>query len=369
MPRVHIMTPTLAVGDAVSNDVFGMVRWFRLRNWPADAYAQYLDPALRGKARPINQYEPHLYARDDLLIYHHSVGWPLGLALLERTRNRIIYKYHSITPARFFRPYNKQYAYHCITGDCQTRHLMHFRPERLLADSAFNARELIDAGALPAACRVAAPFHAIGSLDPVPEDEELAERLAGQTNILFVGRVVPNKGHLHLIRAFAHYHHEFDPNSRLIIVGKLDTQLAVYMSDLKHEILRQHLADAVHFTGPVTASQLKTFYLHASLFLCASEHEGFCVPLVEAMYYGVPIVAYGSSAVRGTLEPAGLVWDTPDPSVLAASAWMLRSNPAARAALVESQRQHFFRHYCPPAIDRSFEQALAPLIPEVAACA
>lgn len=368
MPRVHIMTPTLVAGDAVSNDVFGMVRWFRLRNWPADAYAQYLDPAVWGKARPITHYEQFLNNRDDLLIYHHSVGWPLGLSLLERTRNRIVYKYHSITPARFFRPYNKQYAYHCVTGDCQTRHLMHFRPERLLADSAFNARELMDAGARPDACRVAAPFHAIGDLDAAAEDEELAARLAGKTNILFVGRVVPNKGHLHLIRAFARYHHEYDPNSRLIVVGKLDSHLAVYMSDLKHEMLRQNVANAVHFTGPVSASRLKTFFAHASLFLCTSEHEGFCVPLVEAMYYQVPIVAYGGSAVRGTLEPAGLVWDTPDPDVLAASAWLIRSNPTAREALIEHQRRHYVRNFSPSAIDDTFEQAMAPLLPEVAVC-
>jgi glycosyltransferase involved in cell wall biosynthesis len=86
------------------------------------------------------------------------------------------------------------------------------------------------------------------------------------------------------------------------------------------------------------------------------------------MFYGVPIVAYGSSAVRGTLEPAGLVWDTPDPAALAASAWLIRSNAAARDALVESQRQHYVRNYSPSAIEKSFADALAPLLSEVAVC-
>jgi glycosyltransferase involved in cell wall biosynthesis len=391
MPRFYILTPYLIPGDAVSNDVFGMLRWLRLHNFRADAYAQYIDCSLHSQARSIAAFQPHLHDREGVVIYHHSVGWELGQTVFESSRNRKVLRYHSVTPARFFRPYHARYAADCLKGECQARALVRCRPECVLADSPFNVRELTAAGADPDACRVVPPFHtalaspvasalgergapgALGALtqphSPALEACELEEELEGQTNFLFVGRVVPNKGHLHLIRAFGYYHHYFDDRSRLFIVGRLDPQLHAYLADLRWEVARHDLEAAVCFTGLVTPCQLQSYYSRASVFLCTSEHEGFCVPLVEAMVNRVPIVAYGSSAVRDTLGDTGLVWDTPDPAVLAESAHVLQTQPAVRESVVQAQWERYCDRFSPDAIGAAFGEALADLLSPVDAYA
>src|SRR5262249_10630358 len=157
------------------------------------------------------------------------------------SRNRKVLKYHSITPERFYRPYHPRYARDCQQGEFQTRSLLRCGAEAILADSRFNARELIAAGAEPADCRVVPPFHTIGAQESLEEDAALAEQLQEQASVLFVGRVVPNKGHLHLIRVFAYYHHYVNPRSQLIIVGRIDPQLSAYMADLRWEVARHEV--------------------------------------------------------------------------------------------------------------------------------
>jgi glycosyltransferase involved in cell wall biosynthesis len=132
---------------------------------------------------------------------------------------------------------------------------------------------------------------------------------------------------------------------------------------LRDEVRRHRLQGWVHFRGKVMDRQLKTYYTFASAFVCASEHEGFCVPLVEAMYYGIPIVAYGSSAVAETLGDAGLVWQTPSPALFAESIRQISERPEIRATLVQSQRRRFACQFTTAAIERRLAEALAPLLP------
>jgi glycosyltransferase involved in cell wall biosynthesis len=362
MTRIHILTPHLIPGDAVSNDVFGMVRWFRLRNWHADAYAQYIDCSLKDQAQPLTAYQRHRNNRDDLLIYHHSVGWEQGLNIFAASRNRKVLKYHSVTPARFYRPYHARYARDCLQGEFHTRSLLRLGADAILADSTFNAHELIAAGAEPSRCQVVPPFHTIGAQEPLAEDETLAEQLREEAVVLFVGRVVPNKGHLHLIRAFAYYHHYLNPQSRLAIVGRVDPQLSAYMADLRWEVARHEVEPAVQFTGLVTARQLRTYYAHASVFLCLSEHEGFCVPLVEAMHSRLPIIAFGSTAIPETLGDTGLVWDTTDPALLAQSMHTIQERSDLREDLVLEQLQRYGDRFTNEAISTRFEEVIAPLL-------
>jgi len=316
--------------------------------------------------QPVTAYEEFASARDDVLIYHHSVGWPAGPRLFERSRNRKALRYHSVTPSRFFRPYDAEYTEFCRRGEMQTRALLCQRPEIFMATSDFTAWELERAGSDRRACRIVPPFHAIADLEPLEEDAALAARLCRQVNIVFVGRVVPNKGHLHLIRAFGHFRRHFQANARLYLIGRIENRFATFLAKLQAEIDRHLLSETVHFTGPVSPNQLKTFYACASLFLCTSEHEGFCVPLVEAMYYGVPIVAFGSTAIPGTLGDDGLVWDTPNPALLAESMAQVLTRLGIRQSLVRVQRRRFDSRFTLEAIARAFAQAIEPLL--VAGC-
>jgi glycosyltransferase involved in cell wall biosynthesis len=124
--------------------------------------------------------------------------------------------------------------------------------------------------------------------------------------------VKPNKGHARAIRVFAQYHRNFNSDSRLIFVGGLDERLRGYLEDLEALAAELGIAEHISFTGPVTGAQIKSLYVAADVFLCTSEHEGFCVPLVEAMYFRLPIVAWGITAVPETMGGCSFLlndWD------------------------------------------------------------
>jgi glycosyltransferase involved in cell wall biosynthesis len=357
-----LLTPTVLPGDAVSADILGMCRWFRRRGHEAHVYSSRRHHTLRRRVRPLRLYEPYLGRHEDLLIYHHSVGWPAGLRLFERSCNVRIGKHHNVTPAVFYRPYNALYVRACDKGAVETVRLLECGAELWLADSEFNRQQLIALGAEPDACRVVPPFHEVERLREGLEHEALAAKLRGRTSFLFVGRMAPNKGHLHLIRALAHYRHYLGGQGRLFFIGAFDPGVSNYRECLLREIRRLRVDGHVHFVGKVSRRRLRTYYRHADAFLCLSEHEGFCVPLVEAMHFGVPIVAYGSSAVAYTLADGALVWDTPAPARIADSMRLIEEDSGVRQCLVRAQRARFAAHFSMAAIERQFEESLAPIL-------
>src|SRR5207253_4095684 len=211
------------------------------------------------------------------------------------------------------------------------------------------------------------PLHTMSALDRLPLDDKLQVRLQGRTNLLFVGRLTPNKGQLHLIRALAYYRRYLGGEADLHLVGGFDVGIPDYVEQLQCEIRRHGLQDFVHLTGKVAAAQLKTYYAGASIFLCASEHEGFGVPLIEAMYYGVPIVAYAGSAVGETLGDAGLTWETPQPSLLAESIREIDDSPELRQLLVHRERQRYRLRFSLAAIERRLEEVVGTRLLHAAA--
>src|SRR5262249_40091309 len=179
---------------------------------------------------------------------------------------------------------------------------------------------LFSVGADRARSRVVYPFHRTESLQTKEGDTSLLDAFRdGKTNFLTVGRLAPNKGHLLLITAFAIYHHEYNPQSRLFIVGKEDPVLGSYTGYLRGLAAGFGIEKAVIFCGQATDRELKSYYLLADVLLALSDHEGFCIPLVEAMALKVPIVARAAAAIPGTVGEAALVWEERDPDVIAES--------------------------------------------------
>jgi glycosyltransferase involved in cell wall biosynthesis len=155
------------------------------------------------------------------------------------------------------------------------------------------------------------------------------------TNILFVGRVIANKKIEDVIRAFHAYHTRFNPKSRLIIAG-IFSVFERYFESLTHLVGELGLSD-VHFTGHISDAELIAYYEVADLFLCASEHEGFCVPLVEAFYKQVPVLAYAATAVPATMDGAGVLYEDKDPAHVAALMDAVLSNTDLQDAIVDGQ--------------------------------
>jgi glycosyltransferase involved in cell wall biosynthesis len=206
---------------------------------------------------------------------------------------------------------------------------------------------------------VVPPFHHIDRLSELEADRKVLDACTDEaTNILMVGRVSPNKGHPMLLEAFAAYSRDYNPRSRLFIVGKEETRLNTYNRLLREMVKYLKLQERVVFTGEVSDSELKAYYRVADVFMMTSEHEGFCVPLVEAMSMGVPIVAYGSSAIPGTVDGVGLVWAERDPYLLAESVNSIVTNRRVGEALGEMGLRRYEQHFTNERIKGEFLEAI-----------
>jgi glycosyltransferase involved in cell wall biosynthesis len=361
--RFHIVAPNLTLGDGVSQDALGMARALRRGGFEAWVYANHRDRALRHLGEPLRRYRagPMTHS-EDVLIYHHCVSWHEGLELYTETRNQRVLKYHNITPAAYYAGLDAEYYTLCELGVEQTRALATAPAALYLADSDFNAAELRSLGLNAVRVRTMPPFHDLEELDGVQADLEVLRRFhSDRRNVLFVGRLAPNKAQIDLVRIFAHYHHYLQARSRLFLVGAADPRLHAYTTQIHEAMAGSGVQDSVIVTGKVTPAQLKAYYLLAHAFLCASKHEGFCVPLVEAMHFRIPCVAAAGTAVTGTLGRQALRWQDSDPAVLAESLNAVIENAELSDYLVEQQTRRYERRFAPAAIERRLLNCLKPL--------
>ena len=361
MPRFAIVTPHLTTGDAVSNDVLAMQRVLENHGLESRMYAESADFE-EPKIWPLSKIEEYLESPEDILIYHHSFGWNTGLALLRKRICRTIIKYHNVTPPELFTGVSQWHEEKCTDGRRHLEYIARAGFVSYFSDSAYNMRELLALGADEHASFVVPPFHQIDRLDSVAPDLNTLEAYRdGKTNILSVSRVAPHKNQAGLIEAFSVYHHEYNPSSRLVIVGKEEEAFKNYSNRLREMIKFLVLEDAVVFAGEVSEKTLKSFYLLSNVFLFASKHEGFSVPLVEAMAMKVPIVSYGAAAVPETVAGAGIVLDELNPEQMAKAVDLVIEDEAISFALGISGWHRYERHFTNARIETQFLRALARL--------
>jgi glycosyltransferase involved in cell wall biosynthesis len=360
--RIGILTPSITTGDAVSNDVLGMYEALRGRGYETRIFAEgwtFAEP----KIWPAHKLHNFLKGPADLLIYHYSRGWELGLKLLREQKYRTAVKYHNVTPAEFLEGFSKDLADLCREGRAQLKEIARAGCALFLSASPYNELELLQQGVDAQKSFVVPPFHHIDRLSAIEPDREVLDAYGdGHTNILMVGRVVPNKGHPKLIEAFAAYHRDYNRASRLFIVGKEETRLNTYNRWLHHIATHLKVDHAVVFAGEVADGELKAYYSLADAFMITSEHEGFCVPLIEAMSMKVPIVAYGSSAIPDTVNGGGLVWDERNPYLLAESINWIAKNKENGVRLGEMGHRRYEKHFTNQRIESQFLKAIGSLL-------
>ncbi len=318
-----------AVGDAITGDMLEIQRGLKHAGFRSEIYASHIADGLGGKIRAFERYAGDGSA---LLIVHHSMGFD-RLEQVLALPDRKILRYHNITPPDMLsgarmRGYAEKGRHQLIE---YRKHV-----ELGLGVSDFNRRELVElgyryTGVLPIF------FRPSSLLDEVP-DSALVRELKPTFNLLFVGRVCPNKKQVDLVRIFGQYLHTRDAKARLLLVGSWDGS-AEYRDEVQAEISRRGLDGAVSLTGRVSASRLAAYYRSSDVLLCASEHEGFCVPLLEAMSFDLPIVAYAAAAVPETLGSGGILLDTKDPELWCEVIEELRHNPQFRAEILAKQRE------------------------------
>lgn len=320
MIHIAICTSELVYGDAVSNDVFGMFDVLSSCGLKVGIFAENIfvsDP----EVKHIDNIGDFIKSGDDILLYHFSIGWHKGLENLINLNCKKVIKYHNITPPDFFYGFSNDHVALCKAGREHLSVIAGLNSNLYLNDSGFNMYEMISAGAEISKNLVIPPFNNADRFAEIKPNFNLIDRYNDKkTNILTVGRLSPNKGLADLIDAFAIYNGYYNKDSRLIIVGDNEnSRLYAYIKYLYDKVRCLNLEGNVVFTGKVSDEDLKTYFLVSKVFALTSYHEGFCVPLIEAMSMKIPIVAYGSTAVADTIGKAGLVWDELDINLISAS--------------------------------------------------
>lgn len=328
--EIHQLLPNLAYGDAISNHALTIRDSLRDRGYESEIFVRYLDDRVASQAKVFErQISPQAG-----LIYHHSIGSELTEYAITHPGAKCLI-YHNITPAEFLRPYRPDFAAILDKGRAKLPELaQYFRLS--VGDSAYNAAELASVGfEQPGVLPIA--------IDPrkwnrLPDSTLMEQLQDGKSNLLFVGRITPNKCQEQLVEAF-YYYLTMDVEARLILVGEGNSN-DPYYHHLLSTIDKFNLSSYVLMPGQVNDAQLLAYYRTAHLFWSMSEHEGFGVPLVEAMWFDIPVLAYKSSAVPETLSESALMFNNKEDLVqVAALAKLLVKDRALQSKVISAQRR------------------------------
>ncbi len=331
-PRaIHQVLAALAYGDAIGNEALAIRKHLRARGVESEIFAEKVHPKMAGLAHPLSEYDEAARG-DTLCMFHFSIGSAASSLVFHR-KDPLICVYHNITPPEFFFPFHPHLARLCYHG---RRELKAFASRSVLGlgDSEFNRKELEAAGFRPTGVL---PIVMNWERYSEPPSAVMMERLAGfpGPTVLFVGRIVPNKKVEDVLASFSAFQRHHAPESRLLLVGD-SVGHEKYLRRLL-ELVRSLRVKNVIFTGQVTQGDLIGAYRSSQAFLCLSEHEGFCVPLLEAMHFGLPVLAFDAAAVRETMAGGGLLLEDKDPRIVAASLDRVLSDSAFREQVLASQ--------------------------------
>ena len=357
MTAVHQFVPALLPRDATGRHTLELRDTLRRHGWESDIYVEAAHDELQDEATYFECY-PERARPGDILLYQLSTASPVADFLLTRPETLVL-DYHNITPASFYEGWEDH------TGEkvaLARRQAAALAPTATLgiADSSFNAAELRRLGC-PATTVV--PILVDVGDGPAPVDTAESTRLAGRhgpgTVLLFVGRLSPNKAQHRLVEALWLYRRWFDPDSRLHLVGPSVTPS--YVAAVLALAEELGLSDAVRHVEGLTDAELAAWYDDADVFVCLSEHEGFCIPLLEAMRAGLPIVAGGSGAVPETLDGAGIVLDPARPATVAVAVDRVRRDGRLAARMADAGQRRL-EAFTPARTRRRFIEALAEVV-------
>jgi len=327
---IHQVLATLGYGDAIGHEVLGIQRVLRAAGYESEIFVETADYRLEPQTRDYRELVDASHP-DNLLLHHFSLGSKASRTAYALP-DRMALIYHNITPPEYFIGVHRTLARQTFRGRRELKAYAD-RCDLAMGDSEFNRADLEALGFPRTAVLPVVPD--FSHLDRQPSWLGAGEFDDAWTNILFVGRMIANKKIEDLIRWFHAYHTIFNPRSRLLLVGA-QTQFERYVASL-HQLVARLGTPHVHFAGHVSDEELVAFYDVADLFLCASEHEGFCVPLVEAFYKEVPVLAYAATAVPSTMDGAGVLFADRDPLHVAQLIDAIVSDAALQDRIVAGQ--------------------------------
>jgi glycosyltransferase involved in cell wall biosynthesis len=352
--RIDQVIPSLASRDAIGGHVVQLRDLLRSRGFASDIYYGNATPDRLDHGYPIERIGDRPSA-GRVLLYQLSIGSGVADIFRDRPERKFV-NYHNITPAGLLEDWIPAVGDEVRLGRAQMETLAPLI-EFAVADSRYNEEEL---RALGYRSTLTVPLLLdlegfAGRPDPVLAARLASERADGGTSFLFVGKVSPHKGQHDLVKALAAYRRLYDPRARLRLVGGAISDN--YRVALERFIDELGLSDAVEIAGSVTHEELIAYYGAADAFVCLSDHEGFCVPLLEAMYHRVPIVTWEFTAVPETVGAAGLVLADKRPARVAAAIHRVVGDAELRAALAAAQSERVAA-FALPSVQERFASAL-----------
>ena len=329
-PAVHQVLTTFGYGDAIGNEVLGIRAVLRTAGYASEIFVETADPRLEPLTRDYRDLIDASHP-DNILIHHFSLG-SRASRIAYALPDRMVLIYHNITPPEYFVGVHDDLVRLCYSGRRELRAYVN-RCDLALGDSEFNRQELARFGFPRTGVLPVVP--SLAHLDETPDRTLVSEFDDERINILFVGRVIPSKRIEDVIRCYQAYRVTHQPHARLLLVGAYGG-FESYLAALYHLIATLRVPD-VHIMGHISNAELTACYDVADLFLSASEHEGFCVPLVEAFHKRIPVLAYAAAAVPATMDGAGVLYKTKDPRHVAAIMDTVLSSPALESEIMRGQ--------------------------------
>ncbi len=326
---LHQFTEGIAVGDAISDQAFAIRTWLREAGFTSDIYATHIQAALSKEVRPAHTYQPS--ADERYVVYHHSIGSTVAEHLL-RLPVRFVLIYHNVTPPAFVQAVDPKLARQLEYGLAQLEVLCP-RTDLGLAVSPYNEADLRAAGFADTAIL---PIFLEERHYQTSNLPALTARLHDRHPLLlFVGRIAPNKRQEDLIKLL-YYYRRIEPRATLALVGS--QWLPAYVNWLKNLAQSLGLAEHLIFADHVTQAELVSYFRTADVYVSMSEHEGFGKPLIESMYLGLPVLAYATTGVPGTMGGTGVLFHEKNYEVLAEMVDMLIKDRALRARIIVRQQ-------------------------------
>ncbi|HAJ96669.1 MAG TPA: glycosyltransferase [Ruminococcus sp.] len=355
--NIYQIVTTLNFGDAIGNDVIAIKHVIEDMGLKTAVYSESIAPKVKEPDCMTLEHFPKLHD-DDIVIYHMGNGSPLNEAVTHLDCRKIMI-YHNITPYEFFHLDSMSAVENCRKGLQDVKTVMRGKFNAYIADSAFNKSDLVRMGYKADSISVIPVIVPFDDYKKKPDSAMVEELSDGMTNIVFVGRIAPNKKHEDLIWIFAYYKKYVNPDSRLILAGSANAD-GMYFKDLQAYIEELGVKDVV-FAGHISFAEILAIYKTAHVFLCMSEHEGFCVPLLEAMTFDVPVIAYGACAVPETLGGAGVVVSNKDPVFLSKVIDGVVNQKAMRSQIIKAQRERL-KYFQYDRIKKEFQDFLRGFI-------
>ena len=349
-PRMDQLLAGFADGDAISNAAVVLRDAFRSMGHESDLFADTdrVSPTLRGACETPDAFAP---GPNDTTIYHYGISSPVTDIFLKAPGRKILV-YHNITPAEYFDGYDDTVARQLRLARTELLELAR-RADAVWAVSQFNARELERMG-LSDIRVLELPFSPV-PLDHTPDSDILNRLSSPLTTLLHVGRIVPNKRLEDLFQAFAWYHKTINPQSRLLVVGSNRSCPRYYT------VLRMLVGDLVTpnicFEGFASPAGLIAYFQVSDLYVSTSEHEGYCLPLLEAMHKGLPVISRISGGTPEAMRDAGILYEDLNHRELAELIHRVVSDPPLREEVLSAQRARIRQ-----AIERNLTRELADLL-------